>query len=97
MQQYHLLLEVAAKNVADVQLQQHFQTDTLQSAPFWIIVWSWRLLNPHAQMSFLLGAIFFDKTLEVFSRMQYLQFVPLLALIFTTEVHLQATCWKLPN
>ena len=101
MQQYHTLLEVphfsqtsnSHLGMGDV---QQFQTDTFQSAPFWIIVWSWRLLNPHAQMSFLLGAIFFDKTLEVFSRMQYLQFVPLLALIFTTEVHLQATGWKIP-
>jgi hypothetical protein len=75
---------------------QKFQTETLQSAPFWIIVWSWRLLNPHAQMSFLLGAIFFDKTLEVFTWMQYLQFVPLAALIFTSEVHLQATSWNIP-
>jgi hypothetical protein len=32
---------------------QHFQTETLQSAPFWIIVWSWRLLNPHAQETIL--------------------------------------------
>ena len=74
-----------------------FQTETLQSAPFWIIVWSWRLLNPHAQMSFLLGAIFFDKTLEVFSWIQFLQFVPLAALIFSSEVHLQATAWNMPG
>ena len=53
MQQYHTLLELPHVSVdshlgmGDV---QKFQTDTLQSAPFWIIVWSWRLLNPHAQV-----------------------------------------------
>jgi hypothetical protein len=53
MQQYHTLLELPHLSVdshlgmGDV---QKFQTDTLQSAPFWIIVWSWRLLNPHAQV-----------------------------------------------
>ena len=62
---------------------------------FRIIVWSWRLLNPHALMSVLLVSIFFDKAVELFVWIQYLGFLPLLGLIVTSEVHLQATSWKL--
>ena len=60
-----------------------------------MIVWSWRLLNPHALMAVLLVAIFFDKGVELFYWIQWLGFIPLLGLIATSEVHLQATGWKL--
>ena len=46
-------------------------------------------------MSVLLVSIFFDKAVELFVWIQYLGFLPLLGLIVTSEVHLQATSWKL--
>ncbi len=58
-------------------------------------MWSWRLLNPHALMSVLLVSIFFDKEIDLFLWLQYLGFVPLLGLVATSEVHLQATEWKI--
>jgi len=95
MEQYHMLLEMPIKTETASGNAEDFQLDTLRSATFWIIAWSWRLLNPHAIMSVLLASLFFDKGVETFIWCQFLGFLPLLVLIFTSEVHLQATAWKI--
>lgn len=95
MEQYHMLLEVPIKTETALGNAEQFQLDTLRSATFWIIAWSWRLLNPHAIMSVLLVSLFFDKGIEMLHWFQCLGFLPLVVLIFTSEVHLQATTWKL--
>lgn len=95
MEQYHLLLEVPMASESASGSAQELQTDTLRSAAFWIIAWSWRLLNPHALMSILLAAIFFDRAIDVFSWLQYLGFLPLFGLMVSSEVHLQTTVWRL--
>jgi len=96
MEKYHMLLEVPIQTTATSSgTAESFQLETMRSAAFWIIVWSWRLLNPHAIMSVLLVSIFFDREVELFLWLQWLGFLPLLGLIFTSEVHLQATGWKL--
>ena len=111
MEQYHYLLEVPITthngNAEGFQLEtmrsaSFWYVNTTKILNLWpkkfffrIIVWSWRLLNPHALMSVLLVSIFFDKAVELFVWIQYLGFLPLLGLIVTSEVHLQATSWKL--
>ena len=70
-----------------------FQVSTLKSSPFWIISWSWKILNPHSQMSFLLCFVFFDRAGRVFLWLRYLGFIPLAALVACSEVHMQTVLW----
>jgi len=95
MEQYHMLLEIPIKAETASGNAEKFQLDTLRSATFWIIAWSWRLINPHAIMSILLITIFFDKLMETLHWVHCLGFLPLFVLIIMSEIHLQATAWKL--
>jgi len=93
IQTYHTLLEVPVIS-APVNMEV-MQTNTMQSASFWMIVWSWKLLNPHALMATLQYSIFFDQYLSVISWIQYIAFSPMFVLVFMSEMHLQATKLRL--
>ena len=93
IQGYHTLLEIP---VVSAPINMEFmQTQTMQSASFWIIVWSWKLLNPHALMATLQYSIFFDQYLSVISWIQYIAFAPMVVLVTMSEMHLQATKLRL--
>jgi hypothetical protein len=93
IQSYHTLLEVPVIS-APVNMEV-MQTNTMQSASFWMIIWSWKLLNPHALMATLQYSIFFDQYLSVISWIQYIAFSPMFVLVFMSEMHLQATKLRL--
>ena len=93
LQSYHTLLEIP---VVSAPINMEFmQIQTMQSASFWIIIWSWKLFNTHAFMAILQYSVFFDQHLSVISWIQYLAFAPMFVLIFMSEMHLQATKLRL--
>lgn len=93
IQSYHTLLEVPVIS-SPINIET-MQISTMQSASFWMIIWSWKLLNPHALMSTLQYSIFFDQYLSVISWIQYIAFAPMFVLVFMSEMHLQATRLRL--
>ncbi len=73
---------------------RHFQVGTFKSSPFWIICWSWKLLNPHSLMSVLLCFVFFDCAGRVFVWLRYLGYLPIVSLGVFSEVYMQnAATW----
>lgn len=84
MEGFHNLLErpgnLAVKNL---------QVADMKSTPFWIISWSWKLFNPHAQMSILLAFVFFDVAGKSFFWLRYLGFLPLATLVLSSETYMQ--------
>ncbi len=70
-----------------------FQVSTLKSSPFWIISWSWKMLNPHSLTSVLLCFVFFDCAGGVFAWLRYLGYLPIAALGLFSEVYMQTIMW----
>ena len=93
IQSYHTLLEIPVVS-APVNMEV-MQRNTIQSASFWMIIWSWKLLDPHALLATLQYSIFFDQHNSVISWIQYIAFAPLLVLVVMSEMHLQATKLRL--
>lgn len=54
---------------------------------FFCVVWSWRIVNVHSLLHFLLLAVFCDRIWAFLRYVQYLGFVVLLAIICVTEIH----------
>ncbi len=90
MSGFHELLEVPRVSLS----AKDFQVAALKSTPLWIICWSWKLINPHAQMSLLLCFIFFDCAGSVFLWIRYLGFLPVMAVAAVSEVHMQTVLWN---
>ena len=86
----HIHLEVPVNSIVE-----DFQISVLQSTSFWIIAWTWKLLNPNATLSIYLYTIFFDFGVPFMVFFQYLAFVPLLGLAFISECHTKSIEWKL--
>lgn len=93
IQSYHTLLEIPVVS-APVNMEV-MQRNTIQSASFWMIIWSWKLLDPHALLATLQYSIFFDQHNSVISWIQYIAFAPMLVLVLMSEMHLQATQLRL--
>ena len=49
----------------------------LKSSTYWMIVYFWRLANPHSVMQFILVAILYNKVFEYLYAVQYLGYVPI--------------------
>ncbi len=90
MSGFHELLEVPRASPT----AKDFQVTALKSSPLWIICWSWKLINPHAQMSLLLCFVFFDCAGSVFLWIRYLGFLPVMAVAAMSEVHMQTILWN---
>lgn len=95
MQTGHKLLEIPVRKGNFSLLD--FQTKETQSATFWIVSWSWKILNPHALMNFYLYSIFLDFGIPVLIHLHLIGFIPLLILAFTSEIHLQTIMWNMWN
>lgn len=93
IQSYHTLLEIPVVS-APINMEV-MQRNTMQSASFWMIIWSWKLLDPHALLATLQYSIFFDQHFSVISWIQYIAFAPMLVLVIMSELHLQATKLRL--
>ena len=70
-----------------------FQVATLKSSPFWLVCWSWKLLNPHSLMSFLLCLVFFDCAGRAFLWARYLGYIPIVVLGVFSELYMQSAMW----
>ena len=92
-QTYHTLLEVPV--VSSPVNMELIQISIMQSSSFWMIVWSWKVLNQHALMSILQYSIFFDQHVSVIRWIQYIAFAPILVVVVISEMHLQATRFRL--
>lgn len=90
---FHELLEVP-RTFANNKSAMDYQVGVFKSSPFWIICWSWKLLNPHSMMSFLLCFVFLDIAGLVFAKIRYLGFVPLFALVVSSELMMQTIRWR---
>lgn len=53
------------------------QNEILKSSANWMIVYFWRLLNPHNVMQFILVSILYGKMFEYVSTIQFLGFLPI--------------------
>ena len=46
----------------------------------WMIVYFWRLLNPHTLMQFILLSVLYNRTHEYLTSIQFLGFLPITVL-----------------
>ena len=90
---FHELLEVPAF-FPNAKANMERQIGVFKSSPFWIISWSWKILNPHSMMSFCLCFVFLDLAVPVFTKIRFLGFVPLFALIVSSELLMQTIIWR---
>lgn len=72
---------------------REFQVATLKSSPFWIICWTWKLLNPHSLMSLLLSFVFFDVAGPLFHWLRYIGYLPIVLLGVFSEAYMQTVMW----
>ena len=47
----------------------------------WMIVYFWRLLNPHTLMQFILLSVLYNRTHEYLTSIQFLGFLPITVLV----------------
>ncbi|TRY76889.1 hypothetical protein TCAL_09230 [Tigriopus californicus] len=82
---YHNLLEtdLYAKNSSGILAQN----TTLKSPAMWMIVYFWRILNPHSITQLILIAILYDKAFEYLTTIQYLGYIPILAIGFASQLY----------
>ena len=68
---------------------QHLRQDQIfKSKWFFLIAWSWRIVNVHALIHCLLLSIFCDKLWDFLRMIQYVGFVVLLCCICAAEMHI---------
>lgn len=53
------------------------QNDILKASTHWMIIYFWRLLNPHNVMQFILLSILYNRMFEYVASIQYLGFLPI--------------------
>ncbi|XP_017787892.1 PREDICTED: ceramide phosphoethanolamine synthase [Habropoda laboriosa] len=63
------------------------QTTIFRSLSFWIIVLSWKFINFHSVMDYLLLAIFFDRMREYIRLVKWSSYIIVLLLVYVTEFH----------
>ena len=63
------------------------QNEVLKSSSYWIIVYFWRLLNPHMVMQFILVAILYNKLFEYMCIVQFFGFLPIFVTGFLSYVY----------
>ena len=75
---YHALLETDI--VAKTPEQFEAQNESFKSSFTWIVIYFWRLFNPHGLSQYILLAILYNKTYEYFVVMRYWGFLPIIFL-----------------
>lgn len=82
---YHNLLEtdMYAKTSTGVLAQN----TTLKSPAMWMIVYFWRILNPHSITQLILVAILYDKAFEYLTFIQYLGYIPIFVIGCTSYLY----------
>ncbi len=63
--------------IASSPAQASAQDEALKSSTMWMVIYFWRLFNPHSINQFLLIAVLYNKTFEYFITMQYLGYLPI--------------------
>lgn len=63
------------------------QSDVMRSGFFWLVTSTWRLINFHTAMDYLLVAIFIDRLWEYTRLVRWLGYVVPLVVVYITEFH----------
>ena len=56
------------------------QNHSIKSSTMWMIVYFWRLLNPHTLMQFILLSVLYNRTHDYLTSVQFLGFLPITVL-----------------
>ena len=72
---------------AKTEEQMLAQNSCLKSSTMWMVVYFWRLLNPHSINQFILIAILYNKTFEYFNLMQFLGYLPLFFISVLSSIY----------
>ena len=82
-----VLLSAVAWNVALLRYTALLDMTTLRSPAMWLVVFLWRLLNPHSLTQFVLLAIVCDRTKEYFSAVRLLGYAPVVLVALLSRTH----------
>ncbi|XP_014211341.1 ceramide phosphoethanolamine synthase-like [Copidosoma floridanum] len=63
------------------------QSEIMRSGFFWVVTVTWRLINFHTAVDYLLLAIFFDRLWEYMKVLRWLGYVIPLIVVYITEFH----------
>lgn len=89
MMSYHKILETDM--YASTEAQHLVQNEALKSSTMWIIIYFWRLFNPHNLNQFILLAILYNKTFEFCVIMQFWGYLPLITLSLVSYIYAKVT------
>ncbi|XP_046405709.1 ceramide phosphoethanolamine synthase-like [Ischnura elegans] len=81
---YHSLLEIEPLTEG----QRALQIEIFKSQSLWIIIWCWRLCNPHALLEMILISIFIDRLWEFLRWSQFYGFLVILSVTAVTQIHI---------
>ena len=67
--------------------QSHVQEDALKSSTMWMVIYFWRLFNPHSIVQYVLIAILYNRTFEYFVSMQFLGYLPICFIALLSHIY----------
>lgn len=91
--QYHQTLDPSV--VAGFERRTELQEEIFKSALMFVVMWAWRILNPHALTNYLLLAVWLNQPTQYAKRTNNYLFWSILGVSFLCLVHLKDVKYRL--
>ena len=83
--QFSSILE--SDQFAHSETQINAQSQVLKSSTMWMIIYFWRLFNPHSLTQIILISILYNRTHEFFLCVCYIGYFPIVSTAFISQVY----------